>query len=136
MSFTSKFQRLVSVTLTSAALAVGFGLSAVPAGAVSQAQNTKFCTAFTSNPKSGTLFGVPGRAQAKHTAALLRKLADTGVPTSLGKDLTKLARIYVPIADGQASSTVVAANQTFISKFFAEFTKYVQVNCTGAVPSS
>jgi hypothetical protein len=133
---TSKFQRVLSITIASAALAAGLGLFAAPAGAAVGARNAKFCTAFTSDPKAGIIFGVPGRAQAKHTAALLRSLAKTGVPTTLGKNLKKLAKIYAPIASGQASTVVVAAHQAFITNVMEQLTRYIESNCSGTVPSS
>ena len=132
----SKFQRVLSVTIASAALAAGLGFSTAPAGAAVEAKNVKFCNAFTSDPKAGIIFGVPGRAQAKHTAALLRSLAKTGVPTNLAKNLKKLAKIYAPIADGQASTAVVAGNQAFITNVMLQLTKYIEANCSGTVPSA
>ena len=120
------------------AVALGAGLVAVlavPAGASVPVKNDKFCKILYSDQGAGIDFEGLEPPEAEHAAKLMRKLAKTGVPASLKKNLKKVAKIYDRIADG-ASPSDIAEDQGEIIKALTQFSKYVQKNCTPVVPSS
>jgi len=132
----SKCKRVLGAITAVAALAAGLGMLAVPAGARGEAKNDKFCEVLSSDQGAGIDFEGLGPAEAEYAATLNRKLAKTGVPAKLKKDLKKLATIYERIADGEPANEVVAEEQEFIGKALTRFSKYVQKNCSPTVPSS
>ena len=126
-----------SSALMAAGLAAGLAVTlAVPAGADVPQKNTKFCTTLQSGEGSGGIdFEGLGTAEAEYAATLMRKLAKTGVPSGLRKDLKKLAKVYDRIADG-ASESEIADDQDFIIKALTGISKYTQKNCSPPVPGT
>ncbi|MGI8796978.1 MAG: hypothetical protein ACR2IR_10435 [Acidimicrobiia bacterium] len=86
----SKCKRVLGAITAVAALAAGLGMLAVPAGARGEAKNDKFCEVLSSDQGAGVDFEGLGPAEAEYAATLNRKLAKTGVPAKLKKDLKKL----------------------------------------------
>ena len=132
----SKCKRVLGVTTAVAAFAAGLGMLAAPASARVDEKNDKFCQILSSDQGAGIDFEGLGPAEAGYAATLNRKLAKTGVPAKLKKDLKKLAKVYQRIADGEDASTVIADEQAFLAKALTRFSKYVGANCTPALPSS
>jgi len=113
------------------------GISAVPAGARVTEKNTKFCAAIGSDQGAGIDFEGLGPQEAAFAAKLERKLAKTGVPTKLKKDLGKLARVYDRIAKGESAAEVLdAAGQAAILPALTRFSKYFAANCVEIPPST
>ena len=132
----SKRKRVLGVITAVAAFSAGLGMLAGPASARVEQKNARFCEILSSDQGAGIDFEGLGAAEAEYAAKLNRRLAETGVPAKLKKDLKKLAKVYQRIADGEDASTVIADEQAFLGKALTRFSKYVQANCTPAVPTS
>ena len=128
--------------ITSAAVAAGLAATftaalAVPAGATLPAKNDKFCEMVSgSNGAAGIDFEGFSPKEAAYAARLFRRLANTGVPARLEKDLKRLAKIDQRVADGDPARKVLAAEQEFIAPALTRFSKYVGANCSPPVPST
>ena len=128
----------------SAAATVAAGLAAtcasflaVPAGATLPAKDDKFCEiVYGGKGAAGIDFEGFSRKEAAYAARLFRKLAATGVPAKLEKDLRKLAKIDQRVADGEPAGTVLVAEQKVVNSALTRFSKYVSANCSPPVPST
>ena len=132
----SPVERVFSTVVAAAVVATTLTLFAAPAGARVGTQNTQFCQALASDQGAGTDFEGLGPVEATYAAGLTRKLAKTGVPAKLKRDLEKLAKLYDKIAAGAAANAVVAGKQKFATMVLVELTSYVKENCTTSVPST
>ena len=106
------------------------GVMAVPAGASVGAKNDKFCETLNTNQGGGISpedDWEPG--EFEYAAGLVRKLAKTGVPGKLNKDLKKLAKLYERIADGESSNEVISGELAFVQKALKRLSKYFAANC-------
>ena len=132
-----RFERTSVAVIAIATCIAAFGVSAAPAGARVAEKNTKFCAALGSDQGAGIDFEGLGPEEAAFAAKLERKLAKTGVPTKLKKDLGKLARVYDRIAKGESAAEVLdAAGQKAILPALTRFSKYVAANCVETPPSN
>ena|SRR5688500_9771940 len=132
----SRFGRASTALIAAGIAAASLGVLAAPAGAAVSAKNTKFCETLSSDQGAGIDFEGLSAAEGEYAAKLVRKLAKTGVPAKLKKDLKKLAKIYDRIADGEPAATVVAEEETAISKGLIRFSKYTAKNCSPVVPAT
>jgi len=105
---------------------------ALPAGARVEQKNDRFCKVFSSDPTAGVDFEDLSRAEAEDEATLVRKLAKTGVPAKLKKDLRKVAKVLDRIADGDPATEVVADEEQLLASALPRFFKYVKANCDDA----
>ena len=127
---------------TSAAVAAGLAATftialAVPAGATLPVKNDKFCKIIYGDERAaGIDFEGLSPEEAAYAAKLFRRLANTGVPAKLEKDLKGLAKIDQRIADGASARKVLAAEQDFITPALIRFSRYAGANCAPPVPST
>jgi hypothetical protein len=125
-----------AVIVAFAAMTAMLALSAPPAAARVAAANDKFCAVLYGDQGAGINFEGLSPAEAGFAAKLMRKLAKTGVPTSLKADLVKVAKIYDRIAKGEAAAKVLdAKQQKAILPALKRFSTYVATNCA-AVPTT
>jgi hypothetical protein len=133
----SNFKR-ASVAVTAVAiLSAAFGVSAAPVGARVVAKNAKFCEVLGSDQGAGIDFEGLGPDEAKFGAKLMRKLAKTGVPAKLKKDLKKVAKVYARIGKGEPATEVLDADgQAAVLPAITRFSKYVGANCVPTAPAT
>jgi hypothetical protein len=133
----SKSTRVLVASIAIATFIATFGVVAAPAGASVPQTNTKFCAVLGSDQGAGINFDGLGPEEAAFAAKLERKLAKTGVPAKLKKDLKKLAAVYDRIANGETAAEVLdAKGQAAILPALTRFSKYFAANCVGTPPAT
>jgi hypothetical protein len=132
----SSFRRRSSALIAVGIAAASVGVLAAPAGARVETKNDKFCEILATDQGVGIDFEGLGPAEGEYAAALVRKLAKTGVPPKLKKDFKKLAKIYDRIGNGEPSDAVIREQLPFVQKALTRFSKYFQKNCVPAVPAT
>jgi len=134
MGSTKRISSIVVVVALASALVV---MLAVPAGARVAQKNTEFCEILSSDQGAGIDFEGLEPPEAEYAATLVRKLAKTGVPAKLKKDLKRLAKdVYDRIAAGESENEVTPEQLSFVQSALTRFSKYVGKNCVPAVPST
>jgi hypothetical protein len=133
----SKSTRALVASIACATFIATVGVVAAPAGASVAAKNAKFCAVLSTDQGSGIDFEGLSPEEAAFAAKLERKLAKTGVPAKLKKDLKKLAAVYDRIANGETAAEVLDADgQAAVLPALKHFSTYVAANCLTTPPST